>query len=402
MKHKIVNIFLLVAIAKGSLAQTGKVGINTSTPLAMLHVKDSSVLFTGSATLPIIPGNPPASGPGTRMMWYSDKAAFRAGFVKNTLWDRDSIGTYSIAVGYNTKAGSDASIAMGSSTNASGNASTAMGIGTIASAFGSTAMGNNTTASEHSSTAMGNGTTANGQNSTAIGINTTASGTNSIAMGDNAVASGIVSIALGLNTRASGFNATAMGYETSANGYFSTAIGFSTNARGFATTAIGMFNDSISAISQTLPTFLTPLFIVGNGDNNTTRRNAMVVLKNGNVGIGDNAPAVSMQLEGAVAYNRHSYTATTTVFNINVGNQTYLRIGSDGTGTAATRNVTLSDGLTIGQILIIHCHGNPFKLKEADLNLELQGNADLDMSQDDTLSLIWDGAEWVELHRSDN
>ena len=58
------------------------VGIGTSTPIARLHVADSNVLFTGPVT---IPGTttyyPPASGAGSRMMWYPQKAAFRVGFV---------------------------------------------------------------------------------------------------------------------------------------------------------------------------------------------------------------------------------------------------------------------------------------------------------------------------------
>jgi hypothetical protein len=159
---------------------------------------------------------------------------------------------------------------------------------------------------------------------------------------------------------------------------------------------------SILTTNQTSITTTTPLLIVGNGNADNARSNALVVLKNGNIGIGDNAPDVSVQVAGAVAYNMHTYTATTAVFNITVGNQTYIRIGSGAAGTAATRNVTLSDGLAVGQILIIHCHGNPIRLKDSDLNLELKGTADLDMAQDDTLSLIWDGVEWVETCRSDN
>lgn len=52
-----------------SFSQTGKVGINTNTPVAMLHVKDSSVVFTGEVNFST-PGNPPVSGGGARMMWY--------------------------------------------------------------------------------------------------------------------------------------------------------------------------------------------------------------------------------------------------------------------------------------------------------------------------------------------
>src|SRR5690348_17035476 len=83
-----------------SIGQIGRVGINTTTPSAMLHVKDSAVVFTGATTLPVTPGNPPVSGAGTRMMWYPDKAAFRVGKIVSNYWDKDSIGDYSFAGGF--------------------------------------------------------------------------------------------------------------------------------------------------------------------------------------------------------------------------------------------------------------------------------------------------------------
>ena len=108
-------------------AQVGRVGINTMNPAAMLHVMDSSVVFTGLNTLPT-PGAPPVSGTGTRMMWYADKAAFRAGNVTGGRWDKDSIGTYSVAFGHNTKALGNNSFAAGTQCKALGMTSIAMGV----------------------------------------------------------------------------------------------------------------------------------------------------------------------------------------------------------------------------------------------------------------------------------
>ena len=81
----------------GTGTEAVNVGIGTITPNARLHVSDSNVLFTGPLT---IPGTttyyPPASGPGSRMMWYPQKAAFRVGFVDDDKqWNKDSIGLYS-------------------------------------------------------------------------------------------------------------------------------------------------------------------------------------------------------------------------------------------------------------------------------------------------------------------
>ena len=116
----------------------------------------------------------PAEGGGTRMMWYPDKAAFRAGFVEGDEWNDSNIGPWSVAFGVNT--------------TASGQRSTAMGWGTTASGDESTAMGDFTTASGGSSTAMGRLTTASGIYSTAMGRITTASANQSMAAGDKAAA----------------------------------------------------------------------------------------------------------------------------------------------------------------------------------------------------------------------
>ena len=85
------NVFhtLLLLLCSLSLqAQIGKVGINTTSPAAMLHVKDSSVVFTGQSALPAMPGAPPVSGSGIRMMWYPAKGAFRGGYALGQQWNK--------------------------------------------------------------------------------------------------------------------------------------------------------------------------------------------------------------------------------------------------------------------------------------------------------------------------
>ena len=150
-------------------AQVGKVGINTTTPSAMLHVKDSSVVFTYPFTLPASPGSPPVSGAGIRMMWYPEKAAFRAGRVSGTQWDKAQVGSTSVAMGFSTIASGSNSVAFGTDTKASGLASTAMGASTAASGNFSLATGGANTASGDNSTAMGHITKANSYSSLVIG-----------------------------------------------------------------------------------------------------------------------------------------------------------------------------------------------------------------------------------------
>ncbi len=129
----------------GNIGRAGQVGIGLTAPDALLHTDgrgtgQGNVLFVGAYKLPN-PGNAPASGPGTRMMWYPDKAAFRAGFVEGTQWNTANIGDHSVSMGFNTIASGPRSFSIGENTTASGHNSSALGEGTIASSFCVTAIG---------------------------------------------------------------------------------------------------------------------------------------------------------------------------------------------------------------------------------------------------------------------
>lgn len=113
------------------------------------------MLFEGPATLPFTPADPPATGPGTRMMWYPDKAAFRVGRVLGNEWDKDSIGPNSMAWGF-------ANIAKGVQ-------STAWGTNCLALQGSATAWGDNSKALNIASTAWGVFSVASGQSSTCWG-----------------------------------------------------------------------------------------------------------------------------------------------------------------------------------------------------------------------------------------
>ncbi len=226
---------------------------------AMVVQKDGSALWTGSID-ESTPNDPPASGGGTRMMWYPEKGAFRAGVVTSKHWDKDSIGNYSMALGRDTKA--------------SGHSSTSMGAGTKASGVTSTAMGSFSKASGDASFSMGSATKALGDASTSMGGSTTASGSYSTSMGGNTTASGTYS--------------TSMGSYTTASGGISTSMGYRTNAESYASVAIGRYN-----VGGGYPTFWfgsDPVFEIGIGSSDASKKNAMTVLKNGSVGINTTAP----------------------------------------------------------------------------------------------------------------
>ena len=82
-----------------------------------------------------------------------------------------------------------------------------------------------------------------------------------------------------------------MGNATTASGKYSTAMGFHTTAQSLASLVVGQYNvvsgDPLSWVKT------DPLFVIGNGTDDTNRRNAMTVLKNGSVGIGTTTPLKS-------------------------------------------------------------------------------------------------------------
>jgi len=210
----------------------------------------------------------PVMGQGTRMMWYPDKAAFRAGHVNGNEWDTENIGIYSAALGQNTKASGDASIAMGRLTIASGNTSTAWGYQTIASAYKATAWGLGSVASGLESTSWGRYTTASGGQSTAWGLHTTASGSISTAWGEGSIASG----------------------------KGSTAIGEGVKAPSYFQTTIGLFNTNYFPQRTWEWHALDRLFVIGNGTSNANRSDALVVLKNGRIGASVSNPQSDFHL----------------------------------------------------------------------------------------------------------
>jgi hypothetical protein len=172
---------------KMRITSGGKIGIGTSTPLASVHIVGNNGLVAEGT---FGTGSVPPTGAGTRMVWNSKKAAFRAGGVTSNQWDDIKTGDYSFASGYNT------------------------------------------TASGAYSTAFGSGSTASGQYSLAACELSTASGISSISLGNACIASGAYSVAMGRGSQATDSSAIAMGYHPSATGKYAISMGYNTIASG--------------------------------------------------------------------------------------------------------------------------------------------------------------------------
>ncbi|MFK7922779.1 MAG: tail fiber domain-containing protein, partial [Bacteroidia bacterium] len=227
----------------------GEVGIGVGiSPKTTFHVGNGRRVLFGIDTL----------GNGDKLMFLPDLHAFRVGTVAtgaaSTYWNRDSIGLYSFASGYNTRA----------------------------QGFGATAMGRDTEATNSYAFASGFFSNADGQYSTAMGFNTDA-----FALG---------STALGYSTDAEANYSFAAGYFAEAQAIYSVAIGNAVRAQSYASMAVGRYN--VGGGNATSWVAADPIFEIGIGTGPSTRANAMMVHKNGNVGIGTNFPSATLQIIG--------------------------------------------------------------------------------------------------------
>jgi hypothetical protein len=243
-------------INSGVIELNGNVGIGTSTPTAELHVGGTDgFLATGTQGSGAIP----MEGAGVRMMWYPKKAAFRAGSVVENQWDDGNIGLGSVAFG----------------------------------------VGN--TASGSSSIASGEGSIASGLVAVAMGLNNQATGPASFAGGAHNVATEEGSTALGASNLASGSHAVALGVQNEATKFGSIAIGSGVKSISRAEIALGYFNTSYNPSS---PDGFGPtdrLLVVGNGAFPATS-DALVILKNGNTGIGTSTPTEKLEVKGKTLF----------------------------------------------------------------------------------------------------
>lgn len=292
-----------------------------------------------------------------RMFFDKTTGAFRAGMVTGTDWDADNLGENSASFGWNNRSTGGTSLTTGNDNIASGYSSSAMGESNNASGYASIATGLGTQATAESATAMGQGSDATGDRSTALGSNTVASGDRSTAMGSSSEATGQTSTALGFSTEASGDQSTSMGYQTLASGSYSTAIGYYSEASGNGSIALGAFVTSPSPWEIAIGRFNTEytpadlvlwdandrLFVIGNGTGSGGNANsdAMVVLKNGNTGIGVSDPLTKLHVSSG------NWDLNSTNGDIMIGDGTHnLKLSvSDAGGGAGIGRINMMGGV---------------------------------------------------------
>jgi hypothetical protein len=141
---------------------------------------------------------------------------------------------------------------------------------------------------------------ATGFASAAMGANTSASGYAALATGFESTASGSYASASGLQTTASGFAAIATGFESTASGSYATAMGLNSTAESYGQTTLGTYNVPTTPNSTTDFNALDRLLVVGNGTALGSESDALVILKNGNMGIGNAAPTAKLDVAGTI------------------------------------------------------------------------------------------------------
>lgn len=261
---------------KSNLKVTGQTG---GAALPGLKVTgDGGVLFEGTFGT----GQIPATGAGTRFMWYPKKAALRVGRVTGEQWDDAYIGENSVALGEDLYATGNFSVAMGGSANGD------------------------------YSIAMSGGYAGNDHSTSMSGGN---------ALGDYSVAmsSGLT---MGAYSTAMSGGGAYKDYSTGlsggrALGSYSVAAGEGIYATAAHSVVIGRYNIDEGDPESWVST--DPLFVVGNG-NSTVPKNAFSILKNGKVSVFGSSPTTP-----AIVLD-----PTTTPPQITVGNNTVALTNSSG------------------------------------------------------------------------
>lgn len=282
----------------------GNVGIGTANPSARLHVYKTD----GDAILRV---ETPSSSYEARIEFWKWTASYNA-----------SVGFYPGTADLRLRTGQTSDVLFEPNSTevmrVRSNGRVGIGTATPSTTFvvnGSATIGNTAnTASGTNSMAVGSTNTVSGTNSFVSGNNNTVTATHALVAGNSNNAAGNYSVALNNTTSTTaaattsivgGFQSQvqsnlglAIGWADTTSGVTSQAFGRGNYARSFAEFVVGSFNTDYTPVSTGSFNAADRAFTVGNGTATTSRSNALVVLKNGNVGIGINAPLDILHIVG--------------------------------------------------------------------------------------------------------
>lgn len=365
----------------------GFVGIGVDSPRAQLQLYGNGGILAKGRFIweppyfSPLPEYVPEVGTGSTFMWSPNLAALRVGYVDSTEWERDSIGWYSIAMGRNVRATGNGAIALGYGTRTDGWYSLATGAYARASGNQSFAAGYYTRALGNYSVAFGQGALASGIGSFAGGFYPETSGNYSFCYGVNSMkVTGGVSFAFGEYSQVHGDhsasfgvynktyadNAQTLGIGNKVSGDYATGIGRYLRANSQNTFVIGRFNEILG--DSTAWVSSDPVFEIGIGSHDTARATAMVVLKNGNTGIGITAPLFNLQVgDGTMAASNASNTRVVVSDNTNDNRAAFLTLAKDASGNKIEGQFE-SDGHFFDAIIFGSITSHPIYVRTGNQN----------------------------------
>lgn len=189
-----------------------------------------------------------------------------------------------ISMGGGTANGAN-SFSYGTNTTADGTASIAGGINSIATDTASIAIGEDSEARGKYAIALGKVAYVNAPNAVAIGSYCNVQSQYSLAFGLNNVIpqNSWYSTAIGAGNFATKDGSIAIGRDNHANGASSVAIGTQNTAHSFGEVVLGTYSSDLNytPLDAYGTNLADRLFVLGNGQSNATRSNALVVLKSG-------------------------------------------------------------------------------------------------------------------------
>ena len=222
----------------------------------------------------------------------------------------------SFAIGSNAEALGDGVMAIGNGANAIGRFSFAIGNDAYAYGSSSIAMGSISRANGQASIAIGGSSEAN-NGGVAIGFSTKADCAGAFAIGTDCDANGWASVALGKSSKTNSDLSFCIGESSETFGETSLCIGFNSATRENHSIAIGNYLRANNPWEIVLGKFndstkhegYDRLFSFGCGNGWSDWRNAMVILDNGNIGMGTSTPNYQLEVNGTIKANNVSETS---------------------------------------------------------------------------------------------
>jgi hypothetical protein len=308
-----------VSIGAGNIAEISPFAVaigreNHSTgfaSLAMGHFSEATGDYSVSAGLrDTVAGFGGTALGGYNKVTSSSNYGFAAG-ENNTV-----SGGWGFATGFGNIVTANGAATLGLQNTASGTGAFAAGNSNLVSGIYSIALGNASQAKASFSIAIGDANIAEtGAFAAAIGRQNHSTGFASLAMGHFSEATGDYSVSAGLRDTVSGFGASSLGSYNKVSSAYGFAAGFSNTVAGTSSMAVGNNNFAPSFGETTIGNYATQysalnaggvntadrVFTIGNGTGTGSRSDAVVVLKNGNTGLGNPLPNSTLHVDGTIA-----------------------------------------------------------------------------------------------------